>query len=95
MMVLWGFLKTIPGKLWGYLCIVAGLVATLAYFYFSGKSKAKSEAKVQDLTEKVIAHQEVTKAVLADAKAVDKIEKEIDALPISDVADRARKWVRK
>lgn len=92
------FLKTLPAKLWGYLAVAGGLVMALVYFYFSTKNKGKVEAetkaKIDDLSSKVVAHQELTKDIVAGAIAIDKIESEINALPPSAVAERARKWVR-
>lgn len=98
MTVIWGFLKALPTKLWGYLAMAGGLFLALAYFYFSTKNKGKTEAetkaKIEDLTEKVVAHEKITHEIVEDIRVVNEIESEINALPPSDVAVRAGKWVR-
>lgn len=98
MTVIFEFLKALPGKLWAYLGVAAGLLAALAYFYVSTKNKGKVEAetkaKVDDLTSKVIAHEKINHEIVEDIRVVNEIESEINALPPSDVAVRAGKWVR-
>lgn len=93
-----GFFAGLPGKLWGYVTVVAGMLAALAYFYFStkekGKVEAETKAKVKEAQAGEARAKVVTESVVADAKIVAEIKKEIDALPPSDIADRARKWVR-
>jgi hypothetical protein len=98
MMVFLGFLKALPSKLWGYLTVVAGMVAALAYFYFSTKNKGKVEAETKAEIEEAQAGEArakvITKTITEDAKVVAEIKKEIDALPPSDITARASKWVR-
>lgn len=98
MIAILGFLKALPGKLWGYLAIAGGLALSLAYFYFStkekGKVEAETKAKVKDAQAGEARAKVITKTITEDAKVVAEIKKEIDALPPSDITARASKWVR-
>jgi hypothetical protein len=98
MMAVLGFLKALPGKLWGYLAIAGTMLAAAVYFYFStkekGKVEAETKAKVKDAQAGETRAKVITKTITEDAKVVAEIKKEIDALPPSDITARAGKWVR-
>ena len=88
------FLKNIWDKFQGWIIAVIGFLALIWMTFRRGEKKAEAKAKVEKLEDKVIVTEAIIKSINDDAVVATKIEKEIDALPPSDVAARARKWVR-
>lgn len=88
------FFVTLWEKFKGWLFGAAALLLAIWYVFSRGEKKAKAEAEVKDLKEKVVVAETVTKAIQDDIKLVNETKKEVDALPDPAVADRARKWVR-
>lgn len=95
MIAVWSFLKSIPGKVWGWIVAAAGALLLLWAVFQSGRKQAKTEAEIKDLKQDKVNAETITAKVIDDVKVVNEVEKEIHALPTDALADRARKWVRK
>jgi hypothetical protein len=88
------FFSAIWSKIQGFVAMAVGALVLVWYVFSRGEKKAKAEAKVKELKEEVIVANTITKSITDDAKVVADIETKVDALPIDDVRDHARKWVR-
>lgn len=92
--VVLGFLKQIPGKVWGAVCTVVAALLLLWAIFQKGKSQAKAEAKTEKLEEKVVVLQDTIETIQEEAKVVKEIKEEVNALPAPDLSKRADRWVR-
>lgn len=88
------FFLQIWEKIQGFVAMAVGVLVLIWYVFSRGEKKAKTEAEVKDLKEEVIVAKTVAKSITDDAKVVSEIETKIDALPVDDLRDHARKWVR-
>lgn len=101
-----GVLGRVPAQVWGAICTVVLLLvifwALLAGAKTSGKKEAEAKAAV-DIAEietrvandRAKRNEVVVESIAEDARVIEEIENEIAKLTDSDIADRARRWVRK
>lgn len=101
-----GFLAKVPAQVWGIICTVVLLLvifwAILAGAKASGKKEAETKAAVviaeietRVATDRAKRNEVVIESIAEDARVIEEIENEIAKLTDSDIAARARRWVRK